>query len=131
MISSCEDCARDRKGPAIPSISYLFEIVAVCLSFFRGRLSSASLLSQQSSGLVQSKFVNQVLLRRGQIELINQEIFSSALSIEFGDQKGVEFARHWIREELSFPSPLLVDDEVQVVELAFRGAFPSSCAIFV
>jgi hypothetical protein len=41
----------------------------------------------------QSNFVHEVLLRRGKIELINQEIFSSALFIEFGELKGVEQRR--------------------------------------
>jgi hypothetical protein len=41
----------------------------------------------------QSNFVHEVLLRRGKIELINQEIFSSALFIEFGELKGVERRR--------------------------------------
>ena len=66
-----------------------------------------------------SKFVGEVLLCFSEIELVDQEKFAAAALFKLADQKRVQGTRPWIWEECAFPTVLLVDYEVELVEVVF------------
>jgi len=67
--------------------------------------------------LLSSKFVDEVLLCFSEVELVDHEKFASVTLLVLADRKRVQGTGPWIGKECAFPTVLLVDYEVELIEV--------------